>query len=146
MKFNWGTGIFIFMTLFLLAAAGFIFFASQQTINLVHKDYYEKGVNYTKKMEVDARSAKYRDAFKISNTDKYLVVEIEKSLSAKIDSGNLILFRPSDSNQDILRPVERQTSVLNFRKEDLLKGRYILKFYWYSDGLKYGVQRAVNVQ
>ena len=146
MKFNWGTGIFIFLTLFLLAAAGFIFFASQQSINLVHKDYYEKGVNYTEQMEVDARSVKYKNAFDISNTDKYLVVEIEKSLSLKIDSGSLILFRPSDYKKDIFMPVERKTSKINFRKEDLINGRYTLKFYWYSVGLKYEVHRPVNVQ
>ena len=146
MKFNWGTGIFIFLILFLLAATAFMIFAARQGINLVHKDYYEKGVNHTEQMEIDARSVKYRDAFTIINKDKYLVVDIEKSLSAKIDSGSLILFRPSDYKKDILMPVERKTSQINFRKEDLINGRYILKFSWYFEGLKYEIDQPVNVQ
>ncbi len=146
MKFNWGTGIFIFLILFLLACTAFMIFAARQGVNLVHKDYYEKGVDYSEQMNVDARSVQYRDAFEIINTEKYLVVEIEKSLSLKIDSGNLILFRPSDSKKDVFKIVEKQTSKITFQKGDLVYGRYILKFYWYSDGLKYEVRRPVNVQ
>lgn len=146
MKFNWGTGILIFLILFLLACTAFMIFAARQGINLVHKNYYERGVNYTEQMAVDARSVSYKNAFSISNTDKFLVVEIEKSLSLKIDSGNLILFRPSDSKQDVFKTVEKQTSKITFQKGDLVHGRYILKFYWYSDGLKYEVHRPVNVQ
>ena len=146
MKFNWGTGIFIFMTLFLLAAAGFIFFASQQSINLVHKNYYEKGVNYTEQMNIDARSVQYKNAIEISNTDKYLTVTIEKSLSSKIDSGKITMFRPSDYKKDISIPVRRKTSQINFPKKDLLQGRYILKFSWFSESVEYEIDRPVNVQ
>jgi len=146
MKFNWGTGIFIFMTLFLLAAAGFIFFASQQSINLVHKNYYEKGVNYTEQMNIDARSVQYKNAIEISNTDKYLTVTIEKSLSSKIDSGKITMFRPSDYKKDISIPVRRKTSQINLPKKDLLQGRYILKFSWFSESVEYEIDRPVNVQ
>lgn len=146
MKINWGTGILIFLIIFLLAAAGFIYFASQQGVNLVHENYYEKGVNYTDKMNVDARSVKYKNSFKISNTAGSLVVDIEKSLSDKIDSGSLILFRPSDSKKDIRKVVASKTSEISFPKKNLLHGRYILKFSWYSGGLKYEIDRPVNVQ
>jgi hypothetical protein len=146
MKISWGTGILIFLILFLLAAAGFIYFASQQSINLVHKNYYQKGVDYTEQMNVDARSVKYKNAFDISNSNKFLTVTIKKSLSEKIDSGNVILFRPSDSKKDISMPVQSRTSQINFPKKDLLQGRYILKFSWYSEGLKYEIDRPVNVQ
>ena len=146
MKINWGTGILIFLILFLLASAGFIYFASTQGINLVYKDYYEKGVNYTEQMNVDARSVKYKNSFKFNNTTNSLVVHIEKSLTDKIDSGSLILFRPSDSNKDIKMPVEAKMSKITFPKKDLINGRYILKFSWYSEGVKYEIDRPVNVQ
>ena len=146
MKFNWGTGIFIFLILFLLAATAFMIFAARQGINLVHKDYYEKGVDYTEQMKVDARSVEYKNAFKIINLDKYILVEIEDKLSAKIDSGSILLFRPSDSKLDVSLLVDKQATKITFPKEDLINGRYILKFYWYSDGLKHQVNRPVNVQ
>ena len=62
MKFNWGTGILIFLILFLMAAAVFIGFAMRQDVNLVHEDYYEKGVDYERQMNAEARSVVYRDS------------------------------------------------------------------------------------
>ena len=47
MKFNWGTGIFTFIIIFLLLCVAFIIFAVRQGVNLVHDDYYEKGVDYS---------------------------------------------------------------------------------------------------
>ncbi len=47
MKFHWGTGILIFLILFLLAAGFFIAFAMRQERDLVHEDYYERGVDHS---------------------------------------------------------------------------------------------------
>ena len=72
MKFNWGTGILIFLIIFLLACAAFIIFAMRQDVNLVHKDYYEKGVDHTDKMNVDVRSKQFEDKIQIDYNDEYL--------------------------------------------------------------------------
>jgi hypothetical protein len=146
MKINWGTGILIFMILFLTLAISFIIFTSQLGVNLVHKDYYEKGVDYTSRMKMDARSVKYKNAFDVSNSGRFMVVDIDMELSEKIDSGRVILFRPSDSNQDVFMQVEPKASKLTFPKKNLLHGRYILKFSWFSQGVKYEIDKPVNVQ
>ena len=41
-KFNWGTGVVIFLLLFLAAIITFVVFAFHQDVNMVHQDYYEK--------------------------------------------------------------------------------------------------------
>jgi hypothetical protein len=146
MKFNWGTGILIFLILFLAACAAFIIFAMNQDVNLVHKDYYEKGVDYTDKMNTDARSLPFKNDFSITNQNDFLIVNIEESLSTKIDSGKVLMFRPSDSKQDIWYELKPNTSTINLPKENLVSGRYILKIYWYSNGLKYEIDKDVNVQ
>lgn len=146
MKFNWGTGILIFLIMFLLACAGFIYFAFQQEVNLVHKDYYEKGVGHTDQMKVNARSVSFKNAFEISNQEASLVVNIAESLAARMDSGRVLMFRPSSSKQDIWYPLEVKNNALNLPKENLIAGRYILKIYWYSEGLKYEVDNTVNIQ
>ena len=146
MKINWGTGILIFLILFLLAATAFMIFAFNQDVNLVHKNYYEKGVDYSEQMKVEARSTAYKNAFDIINQDNLLIVNIDESLSSKIDSGRVLLYRPSNSKRDISLPVESKATKVVFSKEDLIHGRYILKFFWYSGGLKYEVDRPVNIQ
>ena len=139
MKFNWGTGILIFLILFLAACTAFIIFAMNQDVNLVHKDYYEKGVDYTDKMNIDARSTQFSDKIQIDYNDEYLLIDFEDSLFANIDSGKVLLYRPSNSNQDVLFPMTFSESVIKIPKENLITGRYILKLSWYSEGIKYDI-------
>lgn len=146
MKFNWGTGIFTFIIIFLLLCVAFIIFTFRQGVNLVHKDYYEKGVDYSEELKVKERSMEYIHAFEILYLDKYLVVDIDKNLSAKIDSGTILMFRPSDKKQDIEMPLEANSEKITFSKANLITGRYILKIQWYSDGEKFEYKRPVNVQ
>lgn len=146
MKFNWGTGIFIFLILFLLACAAFIIFAMSQDVNLVHKDYYEKGVDYTGKMNVDARSSQYSDKIQIDFNNENLLIGFEESLVSKIDSGKVILYRPSNSKQDVLFPMTFSENTIKISKQNLISGRYILKLSWYSKGLKYDIDKPVNIE
>ena len=145
MKFTWGTGIFIFLTVFLLAAAAFMVFAFKQDVNLVHKEYYEKGVDYTDQMNVEARSQQYHDDLNTRLVDEFLIIDFDESLAQKIDSGNALLFRPSSSRQDINYSLNLSGNSLLIPKQDLNSGRYILKLSWYSEGLKYQVDMPVNI-
>lgn len=146
MKFNWGTGIFIFLIVFLLACAAFIIFAFNQDVNLVHKDYYKKGVDYGDQMNVEARSAKYKNAIQIQLKGDYLAIDFNELLATEIDSGNVLLYRPSSSKQDFRFPMNLSETTLKIPKQDLIAGRYILKLFWYSEGLKYEIDKPVNIQ
>lgn len=146
MKINWGTGIFIFLTLFLMASAGFIIFAVNQNVNLVHKDYYEKGVDYTDQMNVNERSVQYKNALTVGLQNDFFLIDIEESLAARIDSGNVLMFRPSNSKDDISIRLNKLAKTVQIPKEELLNGRYILKFSWYSGGLRYELDQPVNIQ
>lgn len=146
MKFTWGTGIFLFLVLFLAGSSVFIIFASRQQVNLVYKDYYEKGVDYSEQMRVIERSKPYLNDFEIDSNNDFFIVDIHQPLSQKIDSGSVLLFRPSDKNKDISAELRAKSSRLEFDKRALIKGRYILKLTWYSGGIKYEIDRPVNVQ
>ncbi|MCY1720382.1 FixH family protein [Prolixibacteraceae bacterium Z1-6] len=146
MKFNWGTGIFLFLAVFLAACAVFIYFAMSQQVNLVHKDYYEKGVDYSEQMKVNDRSKAFARSIKVSSSNNILSIEIEESLAKRVESGTMYMYRPSDKTKDIKVPVTAGLSQVQFQKSDLIPGRYILKFTWFMEGLKYEVNQPVNVQ
>ena len=99
MKLNWGTGIFIFLILFITAGVAFIIFTLQYDVNLVHKDYYEKGVDYSEQMNVEKRSTEFKNAFKITNQNNLLILNIDESLSSKIDSGRILLFKDTETSK-----------------------------------------------
>ena len=145
MKFNWGTGILIFLILFLLACGFFIAFAMRQDVSLVHEDYYEKGVDHSQQMLKEARSAGYKNDIGTRFQDGVLLIDIRNSLSAKMDSARFHLYRPSDSKFDIKRPFEADRGSLLIPGEELIPGRYILKVYWSWEGLDYELEQTVFI-
>lgn len=133
MKFSWGTGILIFLIVFLAACGIFIAFAMSQRLNLVHKDYYKKGADHTEQMVIDKRSVKYTDSIYIKDKDKFLTVNFPDNFSDNLKTGNILFFRPSDDTEDI----EFELALVNNKqlidKNKLVKGRYIVKITWQKD-------------
>ena len=145
MKFNWGTGILIFLILFLLACGLFISFAMRQDVSLVHEDYYEKGADHSQQMLVDARSAQYKNAIGTQIKEGVLLINIEPSLAEKMDSASFHLYRPSDSKYDIQSSFDASENPLIIPQEELIAGRYILKVYWIWDRLNYEIDQTVFI-
>ena len=145
MKFNWGTGILIFLILFLMAAGVFITFAMRQEVNLVHDDYYERGVDYGAQMKAEARSAVLADSIQTYFKNQSLVVDFSHLELVKIDSGSILLYRPSSKSLDLKMPLDYSTGFMSIPRDELIRGRYILKLNWYSEGLKYEVDKAVQI-
>lgn len=146
MKFNWGTGILLFLVLFLLAAGLFIAFAMRQSVSLVHEDYYERGVDHTSQMELEERSAPYREAVRAVQQNGSLQISLIDSVAIQVDSARIQLYRPSDEKMDLSYPFEPKRGALLIPGERLVAGRYILTMTWYSEGLTYEVGQPVNIQ
>lgn len=145
MKFHWGTGILIFLILFLLAAGLFIGFAMRQQVSLVHRDYYEKGVDHSRQMQVEARSARFQNSIGTKMNQGGLQIDIEPGLAARMDSSYLYLYRPSDSRYDIQQSFAVSEHPLIIPGEELISGRYILKVFWIWEGLGYEIDQMVFI-
>ncbi|RLD67389.1 MAG: hypothetical protein DRI98_12675, partial [Bacteroidetes bacterium] len=94
MKFHWGTGILIFLIMFLLAAGFFIAFAMRQDISLVHEDYYERGVKHSDQIKVQERSAPYTEALYTKQDESSLYVGVDQELATNMNSALLLIYRP----------------------------------------------------
>ena len=146
MKFNWGTGILIFLILFLMAAAAFIIFAMRQDVNLVHKDYYEKGVDYTDQMNVITRSQPYSEKIKVQQDGNGLLIAIDSALAATVDSGKVLLYRPSGSDRDLQVLLEKPVGNILISNNELINGRYIVKTQWYVGGIRFETEQPVIIK
>lgn len=140
-KFNWGTGIFIFLALFLLASAGFIIYAFHQKVNLVHRDYYEKGNDYTGEMDIKARSACFNALISISEISDSVKISFPAELDGKIDSGNVLFYRPSDMNLDVSHKFSAIGNHLALSGKGLVAGRYIIRIKWFTNAKAYEVDK-----
>jgi len=146
-KFHWGTGILIFLILFLLACGFFIGFAMRQEITLVHDDYYERGVDHSDQIKVAERSASYSKALYTRQDETHLTVGVDSALAMEMESATLLLFRPSNQSLDLNSEFDGSRGELLIPKEELTKGRYILKLSWSGNGgLEYELERTIVIE
>ena len=133
MKFSWGTGILIFLIAFLIACGIFMWFAFSQQLNLVHEDYYEKGVDYSHKMEIDRNSTMYRNLIYLQESEDYVKVFFPDDFTDNLKEGSILFFRPSDKLKDIEFSMDIKNNIQLIGKDQLITGRYLVKISWMSD-------------
>ena len=146
MKFNFGTGIFVFMTLFIAALIFFVVFAYRQDVNLVHDNYYEKGVDHSSQMKKIARSASAAEEIEVTDDGNFIRIVFPPVLAANIENGNIMFFRPSDHLRDVKQPLELRGNVFIGSKEQLIPGRYIVKITWQSNSQDFEVNKPLIVK
>lgn len=144
-KFNWGTGIVLFLIMFLLLGFYFIYFSFQHHNDLVEDDYYEQGANYNEQMAIDKRSSIYQDSVWVENTGKFVSVTLAPSIAAMTDSVQAFFYFPSDKRKDFLVNITDPTQSTLVDKNDLAKGRYTLKLAWYEDSEKFMINQDIFV-
>jgi len=96
-------------------------------------------------MYAEARSAAFGDSIQTYFEGQFLVIDFSYLETVKIDSGKVHLYRPSSRSLDLKMPLDFSTGLMNIPGDELYKGRYILKFSWYSGGLMYEIDKAINV-
>jgi hypothetical protein len=144
MKFNWGHGIFAFMTLFLLLSIGFIIFSLNQSEDLVSDDYYEKGADYSKQIEINKRSAIYLDSIAINSIGTNINISLCKSLENSGDTLFVHFYNPSDKEADfkIKFPMSDE---INIPFSELKSGRYQVKMLWNHKHLIYNFEKEITI-
>ncbi len=134
MKFNWGTGIFIFLIIFVSLAITFIIFSLQFDTNLVHKDYYEKGLDYDNEIAIAERSKQFADAITVTDENNTVVIEFEENIAKEIETCNIYFFKISDRHQDYQKDYKLIENKIIIDHSNLAKGKYDLRISWKNGG------------
>ncbi len=146
MKINWGNSILLVFALFLTVMITFIVFSLRQNTDLVSKDYYEKGANYTHQMEINTRSASFRDSIQLKIIDHQLVAQFSKSIYQRSDTMQVTFYRPSDQKLDFTTKVLVKTATQTFDQKNLIKGRYVATFAWMIGKEQYQVEKELILE
>lgn len=147
MKFTWGTGIFIFLIIFLALSITFVFFAFSKDVNLVHNEYYVKGLNYTEQMQIEKRSEHFKNVIYFNEKGDNIQIFFPDNFNLNLKKGKIFFFRPSDRNLDIEFDMKAQSNNMQtVSKEKLIKGRYLLKFSWFDSLQNYYIEKEIFVK
>ena len=137
-KFNWGTGIVIFLILFFISIGYRIYLSTLHPVDLVSEDYYPKEIAHQTQIDKEKNTTTLNEKIIIEDTPDTITVTFPKEIIGKDVSGFIYFYRPSNSELD-----KRFDIVLNenlemkFPASDFEAGKYILQIDWSMDGTPY---------
>jgi len=146
MKFTWGHGIIVFFVIFFTWIISFVIFTLGENNDLVTPDYYRQGAEYTKKMDIDKRSALYKDSITIANSNQGVTINMAPSLGNLSSDKEIYFYRPSGEKHDLKTKVMSGKRSAFIDNKLLIKGRYRISISWKQNTEKYIVSKDFVVR
>ena len=145
MKFNWGTGIFIFYTAFVVFILALVFRTSQERIDLVTDDYYQQELEYQNII---------RKKDNASNLDPALTYSIDKMNvtfyfppSQEGILGGVKIYRASNKTFDKEFEIDlNDQNQMIVSMDDSPLGLYKMMVTWESDSIGFYVEEDIYLK
>jgi hypothetical protein len=137
-KFNWGTGILITIIVFMVIMIITVVYLMNQDVDLVAKDYYDKGIHHQEQIDRINRANEIGDEVSIISEDGFIKLAFPKAFTQKKIIGSIQFYRPSDSKKDFTLPLSIDTSAHQFIPiQSLERGYWKVELNWAQDSLEY---------
>jgi hypothetical protein len=142
---NWGYRIFFSFIVFIAIIITMVVISMNQDINLVAEDYYKQEIAYQDQIERIRRTSSLEKQPEISYDTQSGMVTIE-FFSESVESGDILFFRPSDSNQDklIAFPSAADGKVI-VPVKGWHSGLWKVKLNWSESGEEYYFEKDLNL-
>lgn len=146
LKFNWGTGIFISIVLFMIITVILTVIFMNRRVDLVTNNYYEKTLTYQNQIDTYKRTAGLKEKVSFNYADNKINVSFPGSFLHEVNNGKLYFYRPSDSRKDFTIPIqldERGSQIVNTTKID--KGYWKVEIQWTMNNQNYLMEKSVLI-
>ena len=146
LKFNWGTGIFISIVLFMIISIILAGIFMNRRVDLVTDNYYEKTLTYQNQIDTYKRTAELKDKVSFNYADNKINLSFPDSLLHQVNNGILYFYRPSDSRKDFTLPIQLNkegSQTVNTNKID--KGYWKVEILWTMNNEDYKMERSVLI-
>lgn len=146
-KFNWGWGIAVFYSAFVLFLIGNVVFSFFQRTDLVTENYYNEELAYQQTIHKAERAKRLGGNLNIAQGASTIAIQFPEELRGKKIEGNVLLYRPADASAD--RKFKLNVNDNNFQVIDsrqLAKGLWVIKIDWSDGDSTYYNEEKVNIQ
>ena len=135
MKINWGSGIAIFYSLFVIVMILMVVKSTQNKVHMVQDNYYDKDLNYEEFRLKRENGAVFKDSIRIDYQSKDNSVLIQFSETLAEAKGKILLFRPSNQFMDkqIELKLNDEASMRIPLEENTLRGKWKVQIDWNLD-------------
>ncbi|BDQ04178.1 MAG: hypothetical protein KatS3mg036_1111 [Ignavibacterium sp.] len=145
-KISWGTGIVIAIIIFVVLVLVQTIYLMNQKVDLVEEDYYKKGIEYQKDIDVQKKTSELSEQVRFDFNGQYLIISFPENLSDNKISGEILFYRPSDSGLDIKLPLQTDSLSQIIPVSNLKKGFWRVKLRWQYDGQDYYDESSFRVE
>jgi len=146
MKFNWGTGIALFYTTFVVVLVIIVFKTTSVDNSLVSDQYYADDLNYQQQYDKMTNTAALAEDLAIRFRSQDELVEFVFPEGLESASGEIFFFCPSDSRSDFKLAIRPDTG----RRQEvatsgLKSGLWRIKVNWKAGGVAYYTEEVITL-
>ena len=146
MKLNWGSGIAIFLTLFIGFILTLVVKAHQTESDLYAEDYYDQEVNYQQTIDSKSRGNFYSDQFTLSITNNGEVLVGHPEWIKQKENAKIVFYRANNAALDrVFSFSNAQNGVMVLNRTHFENGQYDVRIEWVNDGKEFQVDKQINL-
>ncbi len=142
---NWGKGIAIFLTVFVLFILGLIYMTTQSTFDLEAEDYYAQEIAYQGRIDALSAGSEYSDNLHVQNEDEYIQVRLDEHMAKGFENGKISFYRANDSSLDRAYDLVLKEGIAQFAKSAFVKGHYEVRISWKVNGVAHALVQKLLV-
>ncbi|GAB4325543.1 MAG: FixH family protein [Bacteroidales bacterium] len=138
MKWNWGTGIFIAILLFMAFIITLVVFTTRQDYDLVEKDYYPKALAYQQQIDKRQNLIDLNARVVAVLSDDKILIQFPEQFSGKKIEGTIHFYKPDSKANDLILEIEADTTgKAVVERNRLAPGKYLIKVDFTVNGTGY---------
>ncbi len=138
-KWNWGTKLTLWIIVFMVFIFVLVFISVKNSIILVEKDYYPKGLKFQTRIDEKNNAFHLKDQFQLSQQGEYVVLSFPE---IQPDTGTVVFFRHNNNMLDQTIKIKTDTAgKMYFPGKNFERGKYLVKIHWFEKGKGYFVEK-----
>lgn len=145
MKFNWGHGIFLGITAFIVFILFMVFSATQIDYDLVSEDYYDQEIAYEDHIRAVENTNTLTTEMLLETSEGHVILQLPQELRQEGATATVHFFRADNATNDFILAMENTNTVLSVPFSDLIKGEYTVKVTCTMQDKQYYFERAVVI-
>lgn len=147
-KMNWGKGIFITITLFIIGTLSMVSYFISLDFYMVSNNHYEKGVEYQNTIDAKERTANLEEPVVILFDEERVAIKVmfPDHVMENAQKGTIHLYRPNDNTLDQKMNIEFSAgSTQVIPMERMNKGKWVLTLNWTMNNLEYQEEKTIII-
>ncbi|MTI89740.1 MAG: hypothetical protein FH748_17445 [Balneolaceae bacterium] len=147
-RINWGTGIFLAVTIFVIATLSVVSYLISLDFYLVSNNHYEEGVEYQQTIDSKQRAENLKEPVLVLFDEPTVSIKIYFPETLRSDSlnGHITFYRPNDSAKDKRFQLKLDSEGQQvIPVQEFEKGRWKLTVEWKSDSLSYIEEKNILI-